>query len=118
MFWLPASSLFIAYLVQYGAQRPDDLPDFCFTVLWTSVGLLGVGSLFWHVLFGMKRQRLLHLWPVLVWLPLYYCLHTIAVWTALYQLFWRPFHWDKTEHGLAGKASAERAARVLSRMPQ
>ncbi|MHB8795596.1 MAG: glycosyltransferase family 2 protein [Candidatus Nanopelagicales bacterium] len=32
--------------------------------------------------------------------PLYWCLHAIAAWRALVQLFFSPFHWEKTPHGL------------------
>jgi cellulose synthase/poly-beta-1,6-N-acetylglucosamine synthase-like glycosyltransferase len=117
LFWLPASFLAVNGLVQHGLQPPVDPAGFCNIVLWVSVSSLGCASLFWNALLGMKRQSLLHLWPVLLLLPFYYCLHTLAAWLALYELFWRPFHWDKTEHGLAGKTSNERALRpVLGRI--
>ncbi|MDP1879045.1 MAG: glycosyltransferase, partial [Actinomycetota bacterium] len=32
--------------------------------------------------------------------PVYWCLHAIAAWRALYQVFFKPFHWEKTPHGL------------------
>jgi hypothetical protein len=49
----------------------------------------------------MKRRKLLGLWLVLPLLPLYYLLMSLAAWAALYDLAVRPFHWRKTEHGLA-----------------
>ena len=33
--------------------------------------------------------------------PLYWVLHSIAAWRALWQLIRRPFYWEKTPHGLA-----------------
>lgn len=32
--------------------------------------------------------------------PIYWCLHAVAAWRALYQTFFNPFHWEKTPHGL------------------
>ncbi len=118
LFWMPASLLLIEDLAHYGLRAPPGSLGFCIALLWTLVGLLGIGSLFWHALFGMKRQQLLHLWPVLALLPLYYCLHTLAAWTALFELFRRPFHWHKTEHGLASRSPGAYVLTVLSRMPR
>lgn len=33
--------------------------------------------------------------------PVYWILHSIASARALWQLFYKPYHWDKTEHGLS-----------------
>ena len=34
-------------------------------------------------------------------MPLYWMLMSAAAWLALWQFMWRPFHWNKTEHGLS-----------------
>ncbi|MEI8177988.1 glycosyltransferase family 2 protein [Aestuariivirga sp.] len=34
-------------------------------------------------------------------MPLYWILMSFAAWLALWQFFTRPFHWNKTEHGLS-----------------
>ena len=70
-------------------------------VLWMSAGLFGTASILWLALLGMKRRKLLGLWPFLPLLPLYYMLTSAAAWLALYDLILRPYHWHKTEHGLA-----------------
>lgn len=101
LFWIPSSLLLLSNILLNGVWMPEDFAGVCLATLWTSVSLLGLGSLFWHALFGMKQQRLLHLWPVLPLLLPYYCLHAVAAWMAIYELFRRPFHWHKTEHGLA-----------------
>jgi len=49
---------------------------------------------------AVGRRRLHHLLPYALLNPLYWCLHYIAAWRALYQLFRNPFHWEKTPHGL------------------
>ncbi len=66
----------------------------------------------------MKRRRLLGLWIFLPLLAPYYLLMSAAAWAALYDLIMRPYHWHKTEHGLAKSsrqknlAAAERAAAI------
>jgi hypothetical protein len=35
--------------------------------------------------------------------PIYYLLQSVAAWKALKQLFFNPFYWEKTEHGLTEK---------------
>jgi hypothetical protein len=49
----------------------------------------------------MKRRKLLGLWPYLPLLFPYYLLTSAAAWLAFYDLILRPYHWHKTEHGLA-----------------
>jgi glycosyltransferase XagB len=43
----------------------------------------------------------MNLWASLPLVPLYYLLASAAAWLALYDLISRPYHWHKTEHGLA-----------------
>lgn len=38
---------------------------------------------------------------LLLTLPFYWCLVSLAGWAAIRDLILRPFHWEKTEHGLA-----------------
>lgn len=38
--------------------------------------------------------------PWLPLMPFYYPLGVLAAYKALYELFFRPFYWDKTSHGL------------------
>jgi glycosyltransferase XagB len=56
---------------------------------------------------GAARHRGLRLWvPTL---GFYFPLATIAAWRALWEMLARPFHWEKTEHGVddAGHTPAE-----------
>jgi hypothetical protein len=34
-------------------------------------------------------------------MPVYWLLLSVAAWRALFQLIFRPYAWEKTEHGLA-----------------
>ncbi|MGP8232235.1 MAG: glycosyltransferase family 2 protein [Methylovirgula sp.] len=74
----------------------DGLAGVCAMVI-----VAGVPGLLWPALLGMKRRRLLRLWPVLALLPLYSLLICAAAWAAVLDLVRQPFHWHKTEHGLA-----------------
>jgi hypothetical protein len=63
--------------------------------------LFGIISTVWLAVLGMSRRKLLSLWPFLPLLAPYYFLISVAAWLAVYDLMLRPFHWHKTEHGLA-----------------
>jgi cellulose synthase/poly-beta-1,6-N-acetylglucosamine synthase-like glycosyltransferase len=55
------------------------------------------------------RRRMYDLIPYVLTLPAYWALAAIASYKALYQLFTRPFYWEKTEHGLTQLALPEAA---------
>ncbi|WOJ91263.1 glycosyltransferase [Methylocapsa polymorpha] len=82
--------------------------------LWVSVALFGIGSVLWLSLLGMKRRKLLGLWPFLPLLFPYYLMMSVAAWAALYDLILRPYHWHKTEHGLA-KSSRRNMETIAAR---
>lgn len=52
-------------------------------------------------LIGLAKRSLLHEAWVLLLTPIYWVCLSIAAWRALYQLLAEPYHWEKTEHGLA-----------------
>lgn len=52
---------------------------------------------------AVGRRKIHHLLPYALLNPLYWCLHYIAAWRALYQLVRNPFHWEKTPHGLTSQ---------------
>jgi cellulose synthase/poly-beta-1,6-N-acetylglucosamine synthase-like glycosyltransferase len=55
---------------------------------------------------AVGRRRTYALLPFVLLNPLYWLLHTVAAWRALYQLVRNPFHWEKTPHGLSEEAPA------------
>ena len=70
----------------------------------TSAGFILVGgavALLWPILLGMRRRGLFAFSSCLLWLPLYLTLLSWAAWRALFDLLDDPYHWAKTEHGLA-----------------
>jgi hypothetical protein len=44
--------------------------------------------------------------------PLYWQLHSIAAYLALWQLFSKPFYWEKTVHGLSRVSKADKPSSV------
>ena len=52
-------------------------------------------------LIGLAKRNLLREAWVLTLTPIYWIFLSIAAWRALYQLLTEPYHWEKTEHGLA-----------------
>jgi glycosyltransferase XagB len=58
----------------------------------------GIGIL--QCVIGVGRRRQYSLIPFALTNPFYWCLHSIAAYIALWQLFTKPFYWEKTVHGL------------------
>ncbi|KAF0228388.1 MAG: hypothetical protein FD175_2169 [Beijerinckiaceae bacterium] len=50
---------------------------------------------------ALRRRKALALLPYVVLAPVTHLLISLAAWRALYELHHRPFHWHKTDHGLA-----------------
>lgn len=97
----PFFAALVAYDLCAGLPSPASALELFAAVLWTSALVFGVGSILWLSLLGMERRKLLSIWPSLPLLPVYYLLTSIAAWMALYDLILWPYHWHKTEHGLA-----------------
>jgi cellulose synthase/poly-beta-1,6-N-acetylglucosamine synthase-like glycosyltransferase len=96
-------------LLQGGPFWPSDNFEIFVATLTTSVFLGGAAAICWPIFCGMQRRRLLWLWPSLLLLPAYYALISFAAWSSLYDLIARPYHWCKTEHGLAGRRRRKKA---------
>jgi glycosyltransferase XagB len=75
------------------------------TLLWCLLAVSGAAALLWPLLLGMRRRGLSNLGGALPYLPLWLLMLSIACWRAFFELWRRPFHWDKTEHGLTTRGS-------------
>jgi cellulose synthase/poly-beta-1,6-N-acetylglucosamine synthase-like glycosyltransferase len=62
------------------------------------IGYFGSISLGWA---GLARHKLTATTWVLLLTPLHWLMLSYAAWRALIQLIHAPYHWEKTEHGLA-----------------
>ncbi|QPH53571.1 glycosyltransferase family 2 protein [Pontivivens ytuae] len=56
---------------------------------------------------ALRARRSRWLWPWVFTLPFYWPLGAMAAWLAVFELFTAPFHWHKTEHGLADTSDVE-----------
>lgn len=50
---------------------------------------------------ALRRKQIKGWWFVLATMPLYWMLMSLAGWLALWQFIFKPFHWNKTKHGLS-----------------
>jgi cellulose synthase/poly-beta-1,6-N-acetylglucosamine synthase-like glycosyltransferase len=110
----PFFTALLVYDLRCGLPAPGSWLSRIIAVLWLSTLLFGAASIAWLALLGMQRRKLTSLWPWLPLLPLYYLMTSAASWLALYDLNVRPFHWHKTEHGLA-RTSRQEALAALAR---
>jgi cellulose synthase/poly-beta-1,6-N-acetylglucosamine synthase-like glycosyltransferase len=64
----------------------------------------------------MRRRRLRDGW-ILALTPLYWICLSAAAWRAVWQFIWKPYHWEKTEHGVASRhtVTAPRSAQPSRR---
>ena len=69
------------------------------------LAMSGAGSILWPLIVGMRRQALSTYWPALFFLPVWMLMLSLAAWRALFELWRRPHHWEKTAHGLARRGS-------------
>ncbi len=97
---LPLYVLFIISL----AFTPSALMDhFPIWALWASLANLLVGNavmIYISILGGFKRKTY-DLVPWALLNPLYWILHSVASYKALWQLVFKPHYWEKTIHGLS-----------------
>ena len=66
----------------------------------------GLVAMVGPALVGVTRRGWWGLLPYVPLLPLYYVLVSVAAWRGLAELFFAPFRWHKTEHGLARTSRA------------
>jgi glycosyltransferase XagB len=67
--------------------------------------LVGSLALVLPAVLGLKRRGMLSKIAWLVTMPMYLLLISLAAWLAMIDVVKRPFHWEKTQHGL-GKRQA------------
>ncbi len=76
-----------------------------------SLGLyLGNFSFTYINVAGCLRRRYYHLVKYALLSPIYWGMMSIAAWKGFLQLFYKPFYWEKTKHGLTNVAPSTRGA--------
>jgi cellulose synthase/poly-beta-1,6-N-acetylglucosamine synthase-like glycosyltransferase len=95
-------ALIVIFSVSGGMLRHDiGLVSSCLlgiNVLAFVAGHLSAIALMWR---GARRHGIDCSWTTLATVPFYWCLMCVAAWMALWQFATRPFHWNKTEHGIS-----------------
>jgi len=101
--------LFLAlFVLEFAALRrspgqglAEFLLSFLYTFLYSSVFFGGYLTSMVLGLVGLARRRLWSSAWVLLLVPVYWILLSIAACQAVWKLVHDPYRWDKTEHGLA-----------------
>jgi cellulose synthase/poly-beta-1,6-N-acetylglucosamine synthase-like glycosyltransferase len=108
LFVLPMYAVFLATLFVPSHVFLDLFPGW---VLWVSLVNLIVGNvlmIYVCMMGAFKRGHYrLVLWALLS--PVYWILHSVAAYKALWQLMTRPYYWEKTAHGISSLAPAPAA---------
>jgi cellulose synthase/poly-beta-1,6-N-acetylglucosamine synthase-like glycosyltransferase len=78
------------------------------------LALSGAGAIVWPMIVAMRTRELTAHWPTLFLLPLWMLMLSAAAWRALFELWRRPYHWEKTEHGVALRGGKANDAASLS----
>ncbi|GAA2518277.1 glycosyltransferase [Rarobacter incanus] len=105
--FLTVPILYLAFLISL-CVGPDVLEAFFpGWLLWLNLFNLGFGSamMVYVSMMGAFRRHRYSLVPWAILNPLYWLLHSIAAYKALWQLITKPHYWEKTEHGLTAASA-------------
>ena len=88
------------FLLSGGSGQPLDWAD----ILHISAFAAGcIASTVLGMVGLMRRNRLRDGW-ILGLTALYWLCLSAAAWRAVWQFVWKPYHWEKTEHGVATRS--------------
>jgi cellulose synthase/poly-beta-1,6-N-acetylglucosamine synthase-like glycosyltransferase len=76
--------------------------------------LIGNAAMVYVAMMGAFKRRRYRLVPWALLNPVYWLLHSIAAYKALWQLVTKPHYWEKTEHGLSAADPGENSAGATS----
>jgi cellulose synthase/poly-beta-1,6-N-acetylglucosamine synthase-like glycosyltransferase len=96
----PLFALFLATLLVPGAAVANLFPSWVLEVSLFNL-LIGNGLMVYLSMMGAFKRRRYSLVPWALLNPVYWTLHSIAAYKALWQLIRKPHHWEKTEHGIS-----------------
>lgn len=83
---------------------PETFLEAAYVVLWCVVAVSGVAALVLPLWFGAPKRGFSR--RALMFLPFWLLMLSLASWRAFYELWRRPFHWEKTAHGLTQRGDA------------
>jgi hypothetical protein len=96
VFWL----FYVSWLIAAGAGVDPLFPQILLFLALFNL-LAGNGAFVFLSMIAPVRRGWLNLIPLSLTAFAYWVLISIAAWRALGQLVVRPFHWEKTEHGVS-----------------
>jgi glycosyltransferase XagB len=67
---------------------------------------------------GASTQKNRKLLPLALLAPVWWMLDSIAAYKGLWQLFFKPFYWEKTQHGLTGDIPASHTVEIPDNVPE
>ncbi len=102
IFWL----FYISWLIAIGAGFDPLFPQVLLFLALFNL-LAGNGAFVFLSMIAPIRRGWLHLIPLSLTAFGYWVLISIAAYRALWQLLARPFHWEKTEHGVSRHTDPE-----------
>lgn len=98
----------LVYDALFGALLAPKTPfETACSAFWCFVAISGAAALVWPLLVGMRRRKLTGRRAALLWLPLWLLMLSISCWRAFFELWRKPFHWEKTEHGLTMRGHSQ-----------
>lgn len=97
----------LIYLFLADTLTPQPRPWSWLHLAAISTGLLSTGIVGWM---GLGRRDRLHESWILALTPLYWGCLSLAAWRAIAHYVWNPYHWEKTEHGIAKRSRSVAAA--------
>jgi cellulose synthase/poly-beta-1,6-N-acetylglucosamine synthase-like glycosyltransferase len=111
--------LWLAFVISLAADPELVAPYFPGWVVYVAMFNLLLGNamyIYFGVIAAVKR-RWYHLVPWGLLAPAYWMLHSAAALKALWQLFLKPHHWEKTQHGTSAATREVLAALAHARRP-
>lgn len=91
----------LIYLFLVDALTPQPAPWSWLHLTAITTACLSTGIVGWM---GLARRARLHEAWILALTPLYWGCLSIAAWRAVAHYVWNPYHWEKTEHGVAKRS--------------
>ena len=95
----PLVWIFFLYTFLGGVVPQFALPGWTTTMTFLTL-VVGNGAMIALTALAARRRRNNRLAAFALLNPLYWVLHSIAAWRALFQLVTKPSHWEKTPHGI------------------
>ncbi len=96
----PLYALFVLSLLVPAAALSSFFPGWVLTVSLFNL-LIGNGLMVYLSMMGAFKRRRYQLVPWAMLNPVYWILHSIAAYKAVWQLITKPHYWEKTAHGIS-----------------